>query len=81
MVCFVGGSEMNDPQSRLAGEALPARAADRPTEAPHRTAEGASKPTKSKHASLHGKFPQLKALTEADIDEATQIWEKVPHEF
>jgi phage shock protein A len=45
------------------------------------TAEGASKPTKSKHASLHGKFPQLKALTEADIDEATQIWEKVPHEF
>jgi phage shock protein A len=45
------------------------------------TAEGASKPTKSKHASLYGKFSQLKALTEADIDEATQIWEKVPHEF
>jgi hypothetical protein len=72
---------MNDPQSRLAREALPARAADRQLKRLIETAEGASKPTKSKHASLHGKFPQLKALTEADIDEATQIWEKVPHEF
>jgi len=42
----------------------------------------ASKPTKRKYASLRGKFPQLKALTEAQIDEATRIWDKhVEKEF
>lgn len=36
----------------------------------------ASKPVKGRPKSLHGKFPQLKTLTEAEIDEATRIWDK-----
>ncbi|MDW8111031.1 MAG: hypothetical protein RMJ96_05450 [Candidatus Bipolaricaulota bacterium] len=33
---------------------------------------------KKRTVMLAGKFPQLSALTDADIDEATHIWE---HEF
>jgi hypothetical protein len=29
-----------------------------------------------KLVTLRGKFPELKGLTEAEIDEATRIWEK-----
>jgi hypothetical protein len=34
---------------------------------------GAPRPTQRRLVSLRGKFPQLKALTEAELDEATRI--------
>ena len=45
----------------------------------------ASKLAKSKQTFLRGKFPQLKTLTEAEIDQVTRIWdehiESALHEF